>query len=75
MSSVKRSQGLIHLGLDVHKTSISAGIPRPRAEVADVVRIGTDADAVAHLLERFPDPGQVRACYEAARPATSCTGC
>lgn len=65
MSSVSRSRGFIHLGLDVHKTSISAGVLRPRDEVADVVRIGSDPDAVRHLLERFPDPGRVRACYEA----------
>ena len=30
-----------------------------------MVRIGSDLDAVAHLLERFPDPSRVRACYEA----------
>jgi transposase len=65
MSSVERSHGFIHLGLDVHKDSISAGILRARDETADVVKIGSDPDAVAHLLERFPDPGRVRACYEA----------
>jgi len=65
VSNVDRSRGVIHLGLDVHKDSISAGILRSRAEVADVVRISSDPDAVSHLLERFPDPGRVRACYEA----------
>ncbi len=45
--------------------SISAGILRPPDEVPEVVRIGSDPDAVAHLLERFPDPRRVRACYEA----------
>ena len=65
MSSVKRSRAVIHLGLDVHKDSISASILRPRDEVAEVIRISSDLDAVAHLLERFPDPGRVRACYEA----------
>ena len=38
---------------------------RPQDKVADVVQIGSDPDAVRHLLERFPDPGRVRACYEA----------
>ena len=65
MGNVERARGVIHLGLDVHKDSISAGILRPRDEVADVVRISSDPDAVAHLLERFPDPRGVRACYEA----------
>ena len=75
MSSVKRSRAvIIHLGLDVHKDSISASILRPRDEVAEVIRISSDLDAVAHLLERFPDPGRVRACYEAGPTATSCTG-
>jgi hypothetical protein len=37
MSSVKRSRGLIYLGLDVHKDTISAGILHSRDEVADVV--------------------------------------
>ena len=38
---------------------------RPREEVADVVRISSDPDAVLHLLERFPDLSRLRACYEA----------
>jgi transposase len=65
MGSVTRSRGPIHLGLDVHKDSISAGILRAEAEEAEVVRIGSDDDAVRHLLDRFADRGQLRACYEA----------
>jgi transposase len=55
----------IHLGLDVHKDSISAGILNPGHETPDVEKIFHDEESVRRLIGRFPDPRLVRACYEA----------
>jgi transposase len=55
----------IHLGLDVHKDTISAGILRPDQQVPDVERITHDAASVRRLVGRLGDPGLLRACYEA----------
>ncbi len=55
----------IHLGLDVHKDSISAGILNPGHETPDVEKIFHDEESVRRLIGRFPDPRRVRACYEA----------
>jgi transposase len=63
--SIMTDRRLVHLGLDVHKDSISAGILRGDAETADVERISSDEDAVRRLISRFEDPSVLRACYEA----------
>ena len=55
----------VHLGLDVHKDSISVGILNPGHERPDVERIFHDEASVRALIARFDDPGQLRACYEA----------
>jgi transposase len=55
----------IHLGLDVHKDTISAGILRSDQQVPDVERIANDEPAVRRLVARFGDPRLLRACYEA----------
>jgi len=55
----------IHLGLDVHKDSISAAILNPGHESPDVERIFNDEESVRRLIKQFPDPRLVRACYEA----------
>jgi transposase len=55
----------IHLGLDVHKDSISAAILNPGHDVGDVERIFNDDESVRRLIGRLPEPGLVRACYEA----------
>jgi len=55
----------VHLGLDVHKDSISAGILNPGHETPDVEKIIHDEESVRCLIARFPDPRLVRACYEA----------
>jgi len=64
MTSV-RDRGVIHLGLDVHKNTISVGVLDPGDEVPRVDKISSDPDAVRHLIARFPDPARLRACYEA----------
>lgn len=65
MPSVMNDHGVVHLGLDVHKNTISAGILESGAETAVVDKISSDEDAVRRLVARFDDPGRVRACYEA----------
>jgi transposase len=65
MSSVTRCQEPIHLGMDVHRDSISVAILRPAGEAVDVVKILTDDEAVRRLIARFDDPRRLRACYEA----------
>jgi transposase len=54
-----------HLGLDVHRDSISVAILCPHDEAPDVERIFHDEPSVRRLIARFPDPKQLRACYEA----------
>jgi hypothetical protein len=62
--SVSRSKSPIHLGLDVHRDSISVAILHPNDE-ADVERIFHDETSVRRLVGRFSEPRDLRACYEA----------
>ncbi len=72
MSSVNRREA-IHLGLDVHKNTISVGVLEPGEETPRTDKISSDPDAVRRLIARFDDPSRLRACYEAgptrSRPA------
>jgi transposase len=54
-----------HLGLDVHKDTISVAILAPDRDGPDVERIAHDEASVRRLVGRFPDPRLLRACYEA----------
>ncbi|HEX8770760.1 MAG TPA: hypothetical protein VF711_08330, partial [Acidimicrobiales bacterium] len=56
---------LTHLGMDVHKDSISVGILRPNEESPDVERIFNDEPSVRRLLSRFEDPRRLLVCSEA----------
>jgi transposase len=55
----------IHLGLDVHRDTISVGILTADMEVPEVDKIPHDEPSVRRLVARFPDRRQLRACYEA----------
>jgi transposase len=55
----------IHLGLDVHKDTISVAILAPDRDGPDVERIAHDEVSIRRLVGRFPDPRMLRACYEA----------
>jgi transposase len=63
--SIVSDRGAIHLGLDVHKNTISVGVLKPSDEVPSTDKISADPDAVRHLIDRFDDPSRLRACYEA----------
>lgn len=65
MPSVSRTKRPIHLGLDVHKDSISVAILHPDSEAVDVERIFHDETSVRRLVGRFQEPRALRACYEA----------
>jgi transposase len=65
MSSVAQP-GVVHLGLDVHKNSISVGVLHPEdAECRHVHRITNDEPSVRRLLAVFDNPARLRTCYEA----------
>jgi transposase len=58
----------IHLGLDVHKDTISVGVLLPDPQVPEVdriTRITHDEASVRRLVARFPDRARLRACDEA----------
>ncbi|HEV8649944.1 MAG TPA: transposase [Actinomycetes bacterium] len=57
--------GPIHLGLDVHRDTISVAILGPDHERPDVERIAHDEASVRKLVGRLGDPRWLRACYEA----------
>lgn len=64
MTSVK-DRGAIHLGLDVHKNTISVGVLEPGEDSPYTDKIGSDDDAVRRLVASFEDPRRLRVCYEA----------
>ena len=55
----------IHLGLDVHRDTISVATLLPDRTAAAVEQIPSDEAAVVAFVGRFPDPGRLRVCYEA----------
>ena len=55
----------IHLGLDVHRDTISVGILVPGEEAPAVDKIAHDEASVRRLVGRLGDPRRLRACYEA----------
>jgi transposase len=57
--------GPIHLGLDVHKDTISVAILAPDDEAPIVDRIPHDEPSIRRLVGRLGDPRWLRACYEA----------
>jgi len=58
-------QDPIHLGLDVHRNTISVATLSPEAASAAVEQIPHDEAAVLAFLGRFAEPCRLRVCYEA----------
>ena len=58
-------QGPIHLGLDVHRNTISVATLLPACASAEVEQIPSDEAAVLAFVGRFAEPGRLRVCYEA----------
>ncbi len=65
MDSVARSAGLIYLGMDTSKDKIAVAILHADKTSPDVEMIFNDEASIRRLINRFPEPGQLRACYEA----------
>jgi transposase len=65
MKSVARSADPIYLGLDTSKNKIAVGILRWGESVPDTEMIFNDEASVRRLIDRFPDRGALRVCYEA----------
>ena len=65
MSSVNDRRDLIHLGLDVHKKTISVAVLAPGRDEPSTSLISSDPDAVARLVAGFDRPAELIACYEA----------
>jgi transposase len=65
VASVSHLLAPIHLGLDVHRDTISVGILTPDQQVPVVERIGHDEASVRRLVARLGNPRRLRACYEA----------
>jgi transposase len=64
-TSVSLSADPIHLGLDVSKDQIAVGILRWDEQIPDTTLMFNDEPSVRRLIDRFPDRGQLRVCYEA----------
>jgi transposase len=64
VASISRSVP-IHLGLDVHKDTISVGILPTDQQIPDVERIAHDEASVRRLACRLGHPRMLRACYQA----------
>ena len=60
MPSLARPES-IHLGLDVHKDTISVGILGAGDDVPVLEKIFHDGESVRRLVGRFADPGLVGA--------------
>jgi len=66
MGIVARSHGeVIHLGLDVHRDTISVGVLPWDREEPSLDKISSDDEAIRRLIGRFPDRRALRVCYEA----------
>lgn len=65
MPSLAHHPDAVHLGLDVHKDSISVAILNPGCDGAEVEKIFNDEESVRRLIGRFDQRGALRSCYEA----------
>jgi hypothetical protein len=63
-TSVSHLLAPIHLGLDVHKDTISVGILGRTSRSLRVDRIPHDESSVRRLVARLGNPRGLRACYQ-----------
>lgn len=59
------SYPVTHVGLDVHRDSISVAVLPPDLEVPEVDRIFHDEASIRRVFTKLGDPKMLRACYEA----------
>ena len=67
MSSAPLSTGIIYLGLDVHKESVTIAV-LPAAALAPIRidKYPNDFAKLRRVFERHAQVGEIRACYEAS---------
>jgi hypothetical protein len=58
-------RGLVHLGMDVSKDSISVAILAPDRDLAVTDKISSDAESVRSVVKRVGRASGIWACYEA----------
>jgi hypothetical protein len=68
-------QGPIHLGLDVHRNTISMATLLPACASAAVEQIPSDETAVLAFLGASPNPAACGSATRPAQPAMSWPGC
>lgn len=63
--SIAHRVGWVHLGMDVHKDSISVAVVGPDSDEVVVERLFHDEPSVRRFIARFEEPRSLWACYEA----------
>lgn len=69
-----RDREATHVGLDVHKDTISVAVLEPGSDTPAVDKIWHDEASVRRLIEQLSDRVRLRGATKRARPATSCAG-
>lgn len=65
MSSLTRSAGLVHLGMDTCKDSIVVAVLAEGEQVPVIDRVFNDEPSIRRLIGHFADVSVLRCCYEA----------
>src|SRR6266704_57141 len=58
-------RGLVHLGMDVSKDSISVAVLEPDRDTAELDKIFHDEESVRRLIKRHAPISRLWVCYEA----------
>ena len=67
MSSATPAKGIIFLGLDVHKESVTiAVLPADATAPTRIDKYSSDFAKLRRVFERHAQLGELRACYEAS---------
>jgi hypothetical protein len=75
MSSSAAAHSIIYVGMDVHKDSITlAVLPAAAKNPTRLERLPNDLPKLKRFLDRLARDGELRVCYEARGPGTSCIG-
>jgi len=62
------------VGLDVHADTIAVAVAEPNGEVRSIGVIPNRLESLRKMVHKLGPAEQLRACYEAVRPDTFCTG-
>ena len=62
------------LGLDVHAETIAVAVAESNGETRSLGTIANREDSIRKFIKKLGSPEQLRACYEAGRQGSYCTG-